>query len=260
MVTEPIEAPEVEEVPAPEVEEAPDVQFDEPSEPEAEEAPDPVAELKAQIAALEEKLASQPAPKSESEIAATLEERLRRQEEERARQRQQEQDDREELHDSIRATLMASGYSDVEPETVRKTAERFINKRYDQIANKEAGSVRNALVWLRDNFQNGRSDVVLSQRESGYASQLAESFNNIMQLMKEQATGDFIPKAELSRHVDAEIERRNAASRNGKKPLKSPEGAPADTLDRSLEAVTQRIISNQQDAEDEEIWNKRFRR
>jgi hypothetical protein len=72
------------------------------------------------------------------------------------------------------------------------------------------------------------------------------------------SSGDFIPKADLPKLVDAEIQRRNAVARQGKEPLKRVEGTATPNIDRSLEAVTQRIISNTFDDQDSEIWNSRF--
>lgn len=245
---EPDVAVEEEEIPAPpeaETPAEPDVSFDEsPAEEAAEEQPDPIAEMRREIADLKAQLTQPKEPvRSEAEIAADVERRFQVRRDQQEEQRRRETEDREELHDSIRATLVAAGYSDVEPEAVRKAGERFINKRYDQIAVREAHSVRNALLWLKDNFEQGRSELGLSQKEAGYADQLAQSFNAVMGQMREKAVtgGDYIAKADLPKLVDAEIARRNAKAREQEKPLARVDGTPPAANTNSIEYWERRV-------------------
>jgi hypothetical protein len=260
-------ATEEQEVPVEEEEQAPDITGEPEPEPAEEQEPaespdDELAQLRAEIAELRSQLTKPQDAKSEAEIRQELQQQIRAEQELEQESRKREDADREELHDALQAALGAAGYVDVPVETVRRVGERFINKRYDQIANKEVGEVRNALVWIRELAEQGKSTKALSPRAYQYAQQLQGSFGAIFEKLKEQArtSPDLIPQDKLGELVEAEIEKRNARNRAGKTNIKRTDGDPAPTIDRSLEAVTNRIISNSHDKEDEEIWNRRFKR
>ena len=253
--TEPVEAPAEEPEQAEDAEEQPSVAFDEPvEEPEAEEpeiavgAEDPVAELRAEIAALKEQLTNNKPQRSEAEISAQVQARLRAEAEARDAAKVREQNDREELNESIGAVLATSGYADVEPERVTKIAERFINKRYDQIANREVGEVRNALIYLKDTAMGQEPSVLLSPKATKYAQDLGDSFVAIYDLVEQsiRTSGDYIHKDDLDKVIEARNAERNA--KQPKEAIRRPASEPARAENRnSIEYWERRIAHEGED-------------
>jgi hypothetical protein len=237
----PVEAPvEQEEAPAEELsEETPDVTFDEsPVEAPAEDAaPAPsgapdvakeIADLRRELAELREKQQPQ---RTEAEIRADLEDGLRRQRQQDEEQRQQEQAWKDELNESLQAVLVTKGYTDIPAEDVRTVGERFINRRYDQIAQKEVGEVRSALMWLREGADGEAHKIALTPKSSRYANDLADSFNTIYQTLKARAEKEaregYVPTSEREKWVEDEIAKRNAKARKGDADLVRIEGQPS---------------------------------
>lgn len=238
VIEKPVDTPDAPEVEAPaeETAETPSVTFDEsPPDTPAEEAPaeDDSKTLASEIAQLRQELSdlkNQKPQRTEAEIRADLEESTRRQQQFEEQSRQAEQSWKEELNESLNALLTTKGYYDVEPEAVRAIGERFINKRYDQIANREVAEVRNALTWLREGAEGQAHTVNLSPKAARHVSDMADSFNAIYGRLRERAvTGDeFIPKADLDTRVKAAVqadrEARAAKSREGEEDIIRPRG------------------------------------
>lgn len=266
MVGAPVEAPietptpVEEQAPVVEPEETPQIDLGESpeetgEETPAEEAPDPVAALQSQIAALTEKideLRSQPRPDPE-QVREAERARLRMEQEQQQRDRDRSQAEQEEMEEAISATLISQG---VDPQllqtgAVRKAAERIINKRYDQIANKEIGHVSEALKWVRGFAEKGEAPYAISGRASQYAGQLADDFNAIYGTLKSQAqtTADLtsMKADDLIKRLSAdqikaihahESGRLGAQTRTSTKPLKRPEGQLVKTGPLTIEEAS----------------------
>jgi len=221
-----------------------------------EETPDPVTALQAKIDSLTEKIdAIQSRPSADpDQIRQAERDRLRVEQDIRDEQEKRAKADREEMHDAIKAVMVGSGDTDVEPTTIERVAERFINKRYDQIANKEIAHVSEALKWVRGFAESGSAPSQLTGRAAQYAGQFAEDFNAIYGKLRQQAqdTGDLttVKTDELVKRLSAdqikaiadnEIARRNAVANTGKKPLARADGTPSTVNTNTVEYWDSRI-------------------
>lgn len=214
-------------------------------------APDPVAELRAEM------------ERMKAELAKAERERRNRQREGaiKAQQEQQRALERRELEDTVAVVLGKAGVLEPDPDTVRTIIDRVAGRDAQHVRTSTLGDVANAFTAAAAEVLGADYDGELSPTAESYRQNFEPFVKDMYERAKQAAleSGDYIPKADLPKLVEAEIQRRNAVARQGKEPLKRVEGATPSTIDRSLEAVTNRIIANDADDKDREIWNARFR-
>lgn len=181
----------------PQTEDAPPVEEESVAAAPVEEQPaeDPVAAIRAELELAKQQLQElQSRPqKSEAEIRAEAEAQLRQQAQQREAQRvareEREARDRAEAQTLVRAALIEAQQTGepTDPAAIAKITESYINKRYDQITQTTAGEVQNALLWLRQNLEDGKPSVELGPREQLYANQLLDNFQRVYASIDAQA-------------------------------------------------------------------------
>lgn len=247
---------------------APEVTF-----PDA--AADPVEEAAAPVEA-EAPAEEAEKPLTRAEIEAMLKEREtvaeQRATEKLRRERQRDEgrrvaevtrqaQEKAEIAEVMGLELYKLGIPDASPESITPILERYASKREGHVTNRTLDDVAKAFEYAAADVLGLDSEVELSPKAEEYARSLAPFVESVKARAIEGLTsnGDYIAKAELSKYVDAEIERRNAKNRETKQPLVRMEGA-SSTRDDTMDARVQRIISGTADKADEEWWNSRFGR
>ena len=183
----------------------------------------------------------------------------------RATQEKREQEERAETIDVVRATLASK--LGVDPSLITDDA---IDTAINRAATRRAQTLTSTTSEQREQVFDYLTAPIFKQAvewDDAYTAEAAwlrpklESLiSQMTPQITEMARKGWISEEELPKRVDAEIARRNAKAREGQEELKRVEGQPASTIDRSLEAITSRIISNDADAEDKRMWESRFGR
>lgn len=232
------ETPETESVPEVIFPDAAATEVEEPAaaeptpEPEPDEKPLTRAEIEAMLRA----------ERQEAERAAAEKLRRERQREEgrRAAEAQRTQQEKAELAEVLGVELYKRGLAETDPNELMPILDRYASKREGHVTNRTLQEVAQAFEWAAAETLGLETDLDLSPRAETYAQSLTPFVQSVYQRAIDGIveSGDFIPKKDLSKYVDAEIERRNAKAREGKEPLKRVEGAPvaSDTFER-LESI-----------------------
>ena len=192
-----------------------------------------------------EEPAPEPPPKTytEAELREQSEARARQIAEEQRRQQQAaadrrahlqqlEENERQERKELLQAALDRGD----DPQAV---LERYDQKRQNQWLDRAEGISLQALTALAEQIE-GKQPYIGDPRVQRVFEQLEPAMNLAFQAGVQAAQGqqaaEYIPKTDLDKYVDAEIKRRNAKAREGKTPVKRPEGTPVVSNVMSWEA------------------------
>ena len=197
--------------------------------------------------------------------AEALESDRRRRQTENARRAKQEQDQREsdqEAIDVLKASLGAKGIYEVPDDAALNAVNRIASKKAERLAASALDTMDEGWDYLTGPAygKDVPFDDAFGQFANRFAPKLQHLVDQIRPAIEANARKGYIPESELPKRIEDAIAARAAKSREGKEELKRVNGSPAPNTDRSLEAVTNRIISNSHDQEDERIWNDRFGR
>lgn len=250
-VTEQVDQPEVE---TPETESAPEVIFPDAAAQEtegtaAEPEPEPVVDEEKPLTRAEvAELLRQERQEAERSAAERLRRDRQREEGRKAAESQRQQQEKAELAEVMGLELYKLGIPDASPDSIQPILERYASKREGHVTNRTLQEVAQAFEYAAAETLGLESDLDLSPRAETYAQSLQPFVQSVYQRAIDgvTASGDYIPKAELSKYVDAEIERRNAKAREGKEPLRRVEGTPV-TTDNSLASWEQRVAHQGED-------------
>ena len=187
---------------------------------------------------------------------AEYEQRMRQSENaRRAAREQREQADRQKLNRHVKLSLMEQGV-EIEPEAITSLLQEFTDERQNQWYEGVKPDVEQAAEFLRARTA-GEELPLLSDRQH----QLAGILDAKQKASLEAAAGtwatyigeNYIPKADLDKHVQAALSVERAKAREGKEPLKRVDGS-ASTMDRSRDATIARIAAGTHDRADEDAW------
>lgn len=202
--------------------------------------------------------------RQEAERTAAEKIRRERQREEgrRAAEAQRTAQEKQELAEVLGVELYKRGLSETNPDELMPILDRYASKREGHVTNRTLQEVAQAFEFAAADVLGLETDIDLSPRAETYAASLQPFVESIFQraLAGVAESGDFIPKKDLAKYVDAEIERRNAKAREGKEPLKRVEGNAAPTVDNSYEARLDRISKGRETEDDRTWWANRPRR
>ena len=165
--------------------------------------------------------------------ADALESDRRRRQTENARRAAQEKrdiEDRAELIDSMKASLGAKGIYELPDEAVINSVDRMVRKRTEQIASSQMDTVDAAWDYLTAPAY-GKS-VDLEEHAETAAKRLGPKVQHLIDTIRPaieaKAREGYIAEADLPQHVEAEIAKRAAKSREGKTEIRRVEqAAPA---------------------------------
>ena len=167
-----------------------------------------------------------------------------------------------ELAEVLGVELYKRGLAETNPEELMPILDRYASKREVHYTNRTLQDVAQAFEYAAAETLGMESDIDLTPKAEEYARSLAPFVKSVAQRTIDGIieSGDYIPKAELAKHVDAEIERRNAKAREGKTQLPRSEGAALSAIDNSYEARLDRISRGRETDDDRTWWASRPRR
>ena len=134
-----------------------------------------------------------------------------------------------ELAEVLGVELYKRGLAETNPEELMPILDRYASKREVHYTNRTLQDVAQAFEYAAAETLGMESDLDLTPKAEEYARSLAPFVRSVAQRTIDGIieSGEYIPKAELAKHVDAEIERRNAKAREGKTQLPRVDGAPS---------------------------------
>ncbi len=193
---------------------------------------------------------------AEQRAAERLRRDRQREEGRKAAEATRSQQEKAELAEVMGLELYKLGIPDASPESIMPILDRYASKREGHVTNRTLQEVAQAFEYAAAETLGLESDLDLSPRAESYATSLTPFVQSVYQRAIDGIvdSGEFIPKKELSRYVDAEIERRNAKAREGKEPLRRMEGNAPSLIDRSHEATIARIAAGKHDPTDEQYY------
>ena len=277
--TEPVEVPADQEVVLPsQTENAPvegDVAAVEPDEaaalPEIT-LPEPEAEkpiTRAEMLAEVERIRAEEREQAQREAQDALEGDRKRRQSENARREaniKREQAEREEINDSLVATLGSKGYHDIEPELVNTVIDRAFSKKEGHVASRVLSGVDEALDFYSGTVDQADLSPQAMEAARRIAPRLQAWINTTAETVSENAIQQGVPNltaeeivklanpAVLKQIVDSQIAARNAAGRAQQTPLNRPEQAAAETtINNTPDARIDRIASGKE-TEDDVKW------
>lgn len=272
MTTETIETTPSEPVAAPEQVEEQTESPAEPieAEPEAAAAPDD--------AAAAQQVTAEPPGITRDEVERLIEERatrIREDEREQERRRRQIENSRrdrvererieaqQEAIDTLKAALGARGVYELPDDAAMAAISRITQKQAARIQQNQLDMIDDAMEWIAAPlFNNGNAELPEHAQEAAQrlSPKVQKVIDAVRPVIEKQSREGYVKESDIPKLVEAEIARRAAKGREGKEELQRVDGSAPSTIDRSLEAITDRIISNSYDAEDEKIWRERFQR
>lgn len=259
-----IDVPETTEdqVPAEPQLEAPEVNLEAPTEPAEEAAPAEEPEKPLTRAEFEALLREREETVRKEAVAEARERERRERQRENARREQdrvrRESEDAE-ANELLSAQLVRLGLPDADPQHIKPILDRYAQKREQQVTGRTLAEVSDAITAASADVLGVDYDQDLSPAADQYRQRLQPFVQDMYERAKEAVakSGDYIPKSDLPKLVEAEIEKRNAKSREGKTQLARVEGTttPADTS--SVADRLDRIGTPRETREDRAWWNER---
>lgn len=164
----------------------------------------------------------------------------------RAAEQARRQQEQAAMAETVEAALIRSGITP-DDEIVKTVVERVNGKRaefsLDRASSDLESAVQYATAPLRNEPGNAES---LSPAAVAFTQKIVPELQRAYEAGMKAAAGEMIPKSELPKLVDAEIQKRNAKAREGKTNLRHVDGTPT-TNTNTLEYWEHRVAHEGED-------------